>query len=89
MLKVTLTANLQSYYPTRTSEIDAKTLLEVLKKMDAVRPHFSSYIIEEGPRVRRHVNVFINGELLADKSRLEEPLRDGDQIHFMQALSGG
>jgi molybdopterin synthase sulfur carrier subunit len=88
VVKVSLTANLQKYFPQRDFEIEAKTVLELLKKMDETRPQFSHYVLEDDSRVRKHVNIFIDGELL-DKHDTKATLKSGCQVHIMQALSGG
>ena len=88
-VKVTLTANLQKYFPQAKFEIDANTVADLLKKMDQRRPLFSTYIIEESGAIRKHVNIFIDGEVVRDKSHVDIPLKNGTQVHIMQALSGG
>ncbi len=88
MVKVVLTANLQKYYPERDFEISARTVAEVLEKMDFRRPQFTSYILEDNRTVRKHVNIFLNGQLLP-KTALQTELKGGDKLHIMQALSGG
>ena len=90
-IKVVLTANLQKYYPQREFTVQpaqAATVRELLAKMDEVRPLFTSYILEDDSTVRRHVNIFLNGKLLP-KNEVKTPVRDGDTVHIMQALSGG
>ncbi len=89
MIKVVLTANLQKYYPHARFESAASTLRALLDEMNAERALFSSYIIDESGTIRRHVNVFVNGDLLTDKSHLDVALPPGTQVHIMQALSGG
>jgi len=89
MAHVTLTANLQKYYPKQTCEIEGSTLLEVLQNMEQVRPHFMSYLIDDRQHIRAHVNVFLDSELLQDKTNLDVQVLKNTKIHFMQALSGG
>ncbi|MEK7357018.1 MAG: MoaD/ThiS family protein [Bdellovibrionota bacterium] len=88
MIKVVLTANLQKYYPEREFSIEAGDILSVLKLMDGRREGFSSYILEDDDRVRKHVNLFLNGDLLA-KTDTRARLKAGDTLYIMQALSGG
>lgn len=88
MVKVQLTANLQKYFPNSQFQATATTVLDLLEKMDAVQPHFSHYIIEENKCVRKHVNIFVDGELLP-KSETNRKLQSGSTVHIMQALSGG
>ena len=88
LIKVVLTANLQKYYPEREFEIQARTVLEILAQMDRKRPGFSSYILEDNKAVRKHVNIFLNGDLL-EKTKTGTAVKPGDTVHIMQALSGG
>ena len=88
MVKVQLTANLQKYYPKAQFEIEANSVLDLLKKMDQERANFSSYILEDDNMVRRHVNIFVNNELIK-KNETNKKLLDGNTVHIMQALSGG
>lgn len=88
MIKVFLTANLQKYYPVSQFEADAGSLSQLLAIMDAERPQFSSYIVEESGTVRKHVNVFVNGKLIPKMAAGRE-IPPGSEVHIMQALSGG
>ncbi len=88
MVKVHLTANLQKYYPTPQFEVEATDVLDLLKQMDQVQKQFSTYILEDDKSVRKHVNIFIDGELLPKKETTRR-LKSGSTVHIMQALSGG
>lgn len=87
-VKVRLTANLQKYYPFAEFEMKASSILELLDRMDGVRPHFSSYILEDDRSVRKHVNIFVDGHLIP-KKETNRGLKPGSTVHIMQALSGG
>jgi sulfur-carrier protein len=39
--------------------------------------------------VRRHVAIYVNGDRIADRDRLSDPVGDDDEIFVFQALSGG
>jgi len=87
--KVTLTANLQKYFPHHDLDIPGETLLAVLRRMDEIRPYFSTYILEDNSAIRRHVNIFLDGKILRDKTQVAVPVQADTRIHIMQALSGG
>jgi len=89
MAKVTLTANLKKYFPHAQLEVQGTTVRGLLNAMDALRPGFTGYILEDDGSVRRHVNLFLDGRLLRDKHNLDVPVDDRTQLHIMQALSGG
>lgn len=88
MVHVHLTANLQKYYPKAQFDIDATDVLDLLRQMDQVQKQFSTYILEDDKSVRKHVNIFIDGELLP-KKETSRHLKSGSTVHIMQALSGG
>lgn len=88
MIKVVLTANLQKYYPKREFTIEASDLSQLLQKMDQERAGFSAYVLEDNRQIRKHVNFFVNGTMI-EKDKIKTPLKSGDTVHIMQALSGG
>ncbi len=88
MIKVVLTANLQKYYPEREFQTEAANIREILAKMDHARPGFTGYVLEDDSTVRKHVNIFLNGQLLP-KGAVHTAVKNGDTVHIMQALSGG
>ena len=47
------------------------------------------YVLDEQGAVRKHVAVFVNARMIADRSRLEIELEPGDKILVIQALTGG
>jgi hypothetical protein len=55
----------------------------------AAAPQMRSYVLDEQGCVRRHVAVFINGQMLHDRSDLARPLGVADSVFIAQALSGG
>jgi sulfur carrier protein ThiS len=88
VVKVVLTANLQKYYPEREFQCDASSVRDLLARMDQTRAGFTSYVLEDDATVRKHVNIFLNGQLLP-KNAVSTPVKAGDTVHIMQALSGG
>jgi molybdopterin converting factor small subunit len=46
-------------------------------------------IMDEQGSVRRHVNVFVNGENIRYLDGLSTPARDGTKILVIAAVSGG
>lgn len=85
-MKVLIPTPLHSY--TRQSEVEARgtTLAEVLADLERQFPGIRFRIIDEQERMRPHMRFFVNRESVFDLSR---PLRDGDEVAIVQALSGG
>jgi hypothetical protein len=46
-------------------------------------------VLDDQGRLRRHVHVFVDGVLVADRERLSDPVGPASELHVMQALSGG
>lgn len=92
MVTVELTRHLYDFFPDlRGKEIavEASTLAEVVQRVDAMAPGFAFYVCDERGSLRRHVNIFIEEELLADRARLSDRVKAGSKVFIMQALSGG
>ncbi|HJU40523.1 MAG TPA: MoaD/ThiS family protein [Tahibacter sp.] len=65
------------------------TLADALADVCARHPTLRGYVVDEHGHVRHHVAIFIDGVALADKTRLDVPLRADAEIYVLQALSGG
>ena len=65
------------------------TLSEVLREMETRYPGICSYILDEQGCLRKHVNIFIDGQLINDRRSLSDSFSKDSEIYIMQALSGG
>jgi sulfur-carrier protein len=90
MPTVKFTYALRRYFSTlRDTTAGGSTLKEVLNEMDTTYPGIRSYILDEQGSLRRHVNIFIDGRLIDDRTSLSDPFSAQSEIYIMQALSGG
>ena len=89
MGRITFTSNLQRHLPCPPARAEGKTVREVLDRVFADNPLLRSYVLDDQGRVRRHVNIFLNDESIADRERLSDPVGPTDDIYVFQALSGG
>lgn len=48
-----------------------------------------SYLFDEQKRLRRHITIFIDGQVIADRVGLTDSLTTESEVYVMQALSGG
>jgi molybdopterin converting factor small subunit len=86
-VEVRFAALLHSYTRgARTVRTAGETLGEVFEALDRRFPGIRFRLVDEQDRVRRHVRVFLNG---ADARDIATPLRDGDKLYIVGALSGG
>jgi sulfur-carrier protein len=89
MPTIHLTSHLRRVGPTGPTQVEAATLGAALDAYFATAPKVRSYILDDQGRLRRHVAVFIDGELLVDKKDLGRRVAPTSEIYVMQALSGG
>ena len=52
-------------------------------------PAVRSYVLDDAGVVRKHVAVFVDGDLVTDRAGLTDPVTPTSTIHVFQALSGG
>jgi len=52
-------------------------------------PGVRDRVLTERGEVRRHVNVFVDGESIRDRDGLATRVRDGAEICILPAVSGG
>ena len=90
MPHVTFTRHLNRFFPTLTDgEVPGTTVREVVDELERRWPGLAHYIVDETGRVRRHVNIFVGEDPIADRDRLSDRLAAGDRVFILQALSGG
>ena len=85
-MKVLVPTPLRSYTAASHVEADGATVAELLSDLDRRYPGIRFRMIDEQDRMRPHIRFFVNGEQVFDLAR---PLRAGDQVDIVQALSGG
>jgi hypothetical protein len=89
MPTIHLTSHLRLVAPGGPVRVEAATLGGALEAYFAAAPKVRGYIVDDQGRLRKHVAVFIDGELLTDKRDLGRGVAPDAEIYVMQALSGG
>ena len=92
MAKVELTRHLYTFFPDlegKDVRVEASTVADVVREMERIAPGFAFYICDERGRLRRHVNIFVEEERIADRRRLSDRVQPDSRVFIMQALSGG
>ena len=72
----------------RRVPLEAETLAHALAVLRA-HPALGRHVFDETGALRQHVLVFHNDTSTRWLESLEVPLRDGDAVVVMQAVSGG
>lgn len=86
---VHFTRNLHRHVECPPERVDAGTAREALDAYFALHPAVRGYVLDERGVLRTHVNVFVDGTQVADRTVLDDPVGDRTEIHVIQALSGG
>jgi sulfur-carrier protein len=90
MPTVKFTYALKRFFPgLKSTTAKGTTLAAVLHEMEASYPGVRGYVLDEQGSVRKHVNIFIDGTIIKDKTALTDPFSANSEIYIMQALSGG
>ena len=90
MPKVNFTSNLKRFYPgLETVEVSVGTIADAVAQIGTIHQGLIDYIIDEKGELRKHVNIFIGNNMISDRIKLSDKLSENDEIHIIQALSGG
>jgi molybdopterin synthase sulfur carrier subunit len=65
--------------------IDGATVADVMRELERSQPPLSGWILDERGHVRRHINVFVNGEQAGE----DTPVGGDDRVDVLPAISGG
>jgi molybdopterin converting factor small subunit len=86
-VSITLPAALCTLFPGAPRELDlaATTVAEAMDALEARWPGMRDRLCDSRPAIRRHINVFVDGE----RARLDTTLRPGAEMLVMTAISGG
>ena len=66
-------------------QVEGATVVELMRELERANPAMAGWILDERGHVRRHINVFVNGEL----GREDTTLGSGDRVDVLPAISGG
>ncbi|MDQ3537401.1 MAG: MoaD/ThiS family protein [Actinomycetota bacterium] len=72
-----------------TVAVDGNTVGEVVTSLDAVHPGVAERILDDGGKVRRFVNVFVDDEDIRFAGGLDTTVPDGATVSIIPAVAGG
>jgi sulfur-carrier protein len=87
MATVLLPRSLLTLFPgvERRHELTGETVDALISALDAQAPGMRDRLVEPGPRLRPHINVFVDGQ----PADLQTPVASGATVHVIPAVSGG
>jgi molybdopterin synthase sulfur carrier subunit len=65
--------------------VEGATVSELLHELEGAHPAMAGWILDERGLIRRHINVFVNGE----RGREGTQVGPADQVDVLGAISGG
>jgi len=86
---VHFTRNLHRHVDCPPERVDATTVREALDAYFRIHPAVRGYVLDEHGGLRTHMNVFVDGTQVADRTVMDDPVAGRTEIHVIQALSGG
>ncbi|GIK64748.1 MAG: hypothetical protein BroJett018_25420 [Chloroflexota bacterium] len=87
---IKFTHHLQRFFPTLAPQsIPGQTVAEIIQELDRRYPGLAAYIVDEQGGLRKHVNIFVDGELIQDRQSLQDAVSEAEVVYIFQALSGG
>ena len=90
MAKIKFTSALKYFFPTLSDQdLSVSSVQEALFAVEKIYPGLLNYLVNEDGSLRKHVNIFVKGELIKDRITLKDKLNPHDELLVFQALSGG
>jgi molybdopterin converting factor small subunit len=65
--------------------LEGATVLDLLRALERRHPDTSGWILDERGLIRRHINVFVNGERGGEATVVGA----GDRVEVIPAITGG
>lgn len=69
----------------RLMHAEGGTVLELVRDLDRRIPGIANRVLDAGPSLRRHLNIFVAGE----RAGLDTSVPPGTEVHVIPAVSGG
>jgi sulfur-carrier protein len=66
-------------------DVTGETIGELLRELESAQPALAGWILDERGLIRRHINVFVNGE----RAREDVRVAPEDRVDVLPAISGG
>jgi molybdopterin converting factor small subunit len=85
MANVRLRGQLEKLAGAAELPIEGATVTELLQKLEQEHAGLEGWILDERGVLRRHINVFVNGEPAEPETAVEPE----DKIEILPAISGG
>ena len=69
--------------------VSGATVAQLVADMESHYPGIKERLCEADGRVRRFVNIYVNGDDIRFLQHLDSPVKDGDEVSIVPAIAGG
>jgi molybdopterin synthase sulfur carrier subunit len=68
---------------------NGSSIAGVVEDLEQKFPGIKERLCDEQGRVRRFVNIYVNGDDIRFLNSLDTPVKDGDEVSIVPAIAGG
>jgi molybdopterin synthase sulfur carrier subunit len=65
------------------------TIAAIVQDLESRHPGLKERLCDDSGKVRRFVNLYVNGDDIRFMNSLDTPVKDGDEISIVPAIAGG
>jgi molybdopterin synthase sulfur carrier subunit len=69
--------------------VTGATVGTVVEDLEKKHPGIKERLCDENGRVRRFVNLYVNGDDIRFLNSLDTPVKEGDEVSIVPAIAGG
>ena len=69
--------------------VEAATIGNAVDDLDQRYPGIKERLCDDNGKVRRFVNIYVNGDDIRFLDSLETAIKDGDEVSIVPAIAGG
>ena len=69
--------------------VEGESVEKVLESLEEKYPQIRERIRDEGGKLRRFINIFVNGNDIRHLQAEETPVKEDDEVSILPAIAGG
>jgi sulfur-carrier protein len=69
--------------------VSGTTVGAAVEDLEQKHPGIKERLCDESGRVRRFVNLYVNGDDIRFLNSLDTPIKEGDEVAIVPAIAGG
>ena len=70
-------------------ECDCSSVKDLIEGLEKKFPGMKERLCDEGGKLRRFINIYVNDEDIRFLKMDQTPLKDGDEVSIIPAIAGG